>query len=617
MIDSATSVLLRRLRIALILCFAPTLLFALADLRLDRRQLVVLWTLKLIGLGVLTWGFAVLRPPKSRRFVVTIGLLTVTAMYVLSSICAVVGREPYTTPLLSIMVAVGAATLLPWGVLPQVALVGIASLATVVTVEQVTGSFWSLVSYPNVGVAIGLCMSVYVAYELERTREKLARYGLDRQRAEERLRDLNAELEARVAQRTAQLAAVNQKLESEVALHRQAKAEVTALVENANDAIWSVDRSYRVIAFNSLMENRYANLFGQPLSIGAKIDERVPPQWQRTWQELYDRAFAGERFTIEQETEMDGGRRFFATSFNPIVSDGAVTGATVFSADVTERKRAEEGERRHQAELAHVLRLGTVGEMAAGLAHEVNQPLAAMVNFARGCARRIQGGMNDRAEVTRVLNLIAGEALRAGEIIRRVRRLVRKESTRRDRVGLQAVLEDVLELLQPDVRQLGITVELRLEESAPAVVGDPIQIEQVVLNLVRNAIEAMAESASPRRLVVAIASSAGNVELTVEDTGPGLSGALADRAFDAFFTTKVSGLGMGLSISRTIAEAHDGKLVAAACASGACLRLILPAAPRLGSHPAVQAEQKPPALEALLPHDAPRPAREIERALLP
>jgi PAS domain S-box-containing protein len=605
MIDSPTQVLTRRMRIAFILCFAPILLFALADLRLEPGRLALFWMLKLVAVLVLVAAFATLRPPRDRGTVVTIGLLTVTAMYVISCTSAVLANEPLTTPLLGIIVALGAATLLPWGVLPQLALICIAIAANVVTVYLCTGSVWPLVSYPDVGIAIGLGMSVYVASELEHTRKRLARHDDERARAEQRVNQLNVDLERRVAERTAELERVNRVLEKEVALHRQAKAEVTALVDNANDAIWSVDRSYHLIAFNSLAATRYARLFGRPLAIGKRVDQRLSPEWEETWKRLYDRAFAGERFTVEHEVAMPEGPRCFAAWFNPIVSDGEVTGATVFSADVTERKQAEESERRHQAELTHVLRLATMGEMAAGLAHEINQPLAAMVNFARGCSLRLREAKPNLPEVLRVLDLIASEALRAGEVIRHLRRLVRREAPRREIVDINGVVEDVVLLLQPEARQHGVVVDVRPDESAPSVLGDPIQIEQILINLIRNGIEAMAESVTPRRLIVEISRTASQVEVTVEDTGPGLAGVEADRAFDAFFTTKPNGLGMGLSISRTIARAHDGRLTAEPCATGARFRLSLPSAPARSPDAPLPETDAAALADSLVPHSAP------------
>jgi PAS domain S-box-containing protein len=579
-IVDATRVLTRRLRFVFIACLGPILLFALADLRLEQDRLGEFWAIKLAAVAVLAAAIALLRTARTRRFVIAVGLGAVALLYVLSSASAILAREPFTTPLLSISVAIGTATLLPWGALPQLAVAVIAALATVVTAQLSTGSLWTLVAYPNVGVAIGLGMSVYVAYELDRSRRILTQYGLQRRRAEDDVRRLNVELERRVAQRTAQIAGFNRELEDEVARRRKTQAELRALIENVGEGIWSVDPSYRVIAFNAVMAERYRQLFGRPLSLGERMEAWVPPNWRARWERLYDRALAGERFTLEEEIAMPGGTRWYAISFNPIVSDAAVTGVTVFSSDITDRKLADEAERRHQAELAHVLRLSTMGEMAAGLAHEINQPLAAIVNFARGCSHRLREGTRSLGELVEAVDAIAAEALRAGEIIRRMRQMVRKGQPREELVDLDETVRDVVQLLQPDIRQFGIAVELRRGDAFPLVLGDRIQIEQIVMNLLRNAIDAMAQTNAPRRLLLAWAAvDSSHVELTVEDSGPGLSAAAIEHLFERFYTTKASGLGMGLSISRTLAEAHGGRLSAEPCASGARFRLILPAAP--------------------------------------
>jgi PAS domain S-box-containing protein len=577
-IDDATEVLTRRLRLALVLCLVPILLFALADLRLSREHLGAVWGLKVVALVVVGAALAALQRPRERPSVIAIALATAVALYALSSLSAFIARDPLTTPLLTVSIAVSTATLLPWGVRAQWALVAIAAIATVATVAVGTGGFAAVVSYPNVGVAIGLLASIYIAFELQRSRGEVASRAFEQQRAEMQVRRLNAELEQRVADRTAELERVNGELATEVAERRRAQAEQTALIENVGHAVWAVDRSYRLIAFNSLMAELHERYFGVPLAIGATFEERVPTEARDVWRLLYDRALGGERFSVEQYLEMPEGARCYSTSFHPIVADGEVTGFTAVSADVTERKRAEEAERRHQAELTHVLRLATMGEMAAGLAHEINQPLAAIVNYARGCAIRLQAGGVDGNEIAEAVDRIGDEALRAGDIIRRLRRLVRKEAPRQESFDLSSVVEDVIELFAPESRELAIAVDVRLAAGLPEIFADPIQIKQVVLNLVRNGIEAMAESDAPRRLTVATERSASGVELVVEDSGPGLNSTQSERVFDAFFTTKSHGLGMGLSISRTIAQSHRGKLIAEPCATGARFRLTLPAA---------------------------------------
>jgi signal transduction histidine kinase len=219
-----------------------------------------------------------------------------------------------------------------------------------------------------------------------------------------------------------------------------------------------------------------------------------------------------------------------------------------------------------------------MGEMAAGLAHEINQPLAAIVNYAQGCSRRLRADAADVDAILPVIDDIAAEGLRAGEIIRRLRNLVRKEPPRQDWVHLAGIAAEALRLVESDAHQQVVTLRLDAEPVLPRVLGDPIQIEQVVLNLLRNAIDAMADVRGRRELHVRIARAGSeSVELTVRDTGHGMPSAVAERIFDPFYSTKPNGLGMGLSISRSIVEAHQGRLtVVANTDGGATFRITLP-----------------------------------------
>jgi PAS domain S-box-containing protein len=578
-IDDGTKLLTRRLRAALLASLGAVALFALADLRLSLHQIGKVYAIKIVAVVVLAAALWSLRGLRSRSGVIAVALLTALWLFALSSASAIFAREPNTTPLLVITVAFATATLLPWGVSAQLLLVAVAATATVVTVHQVTGTLTSFISYPNVGVAIGLGGSVFVAYQLERARTLLALRFRQRERAEAEVRSLNAELETRVAQRTAELQSLNAELQHEVAARRCTEAElrrseaaVSALVENTDAGIWSIDRSNNITAFNSVVARRYRQMFGRALAPGE--EPPVPPN--EPWRELYDRAFRGEHFTVEQEAELDGEQRFFLTSFAPIIAEGTVTGVTVFSADITTRKRAEEAARQHQAALTHVLRLGTMGEMAAGLAHEINQPLGAIANYAQGCSRRLRAG-GDPAELLRAVDQIAAEAIRAGEIIRRLRGLIRKEEPCRDWTDLHQIAANALSLLEAETRHHGIVAGVAGEH--PRVYADPIQIEQVLLNLLRNGVEAMADRANGRReLAVRFSATGETIEVAVSDTGHGLPAA-AQRVFDPFFSTKPGGLGMGLSISRTIIEAHGGRLWATANPDGGTtFRFTLPTA---------------------------------------
>ena len=230
--------------------------------------------------------------------------------------------------------------------------------------------------------------------------------------------------------------------------------------------------------------------------------------------------------------------------------------------EIVERQRAERRARQRQEELAHVARVSTMGEMAAGLAHELNQPLGAIAGFADGCSRMIDSGRAEPAELSGAMQEVSEQAVRAGRIIRRLRAFVARSAPATSTVDLRQLVREVVDLLAMDLRQNRIALELDIPDDLPVVRADGIQVQQVLLNLMRNAIEAVSrDGADEGRLVVAAtASDAGAVEVAVSDDGPGCGSEAMDQLFEAFYTTKASGLGMGLSISRSIVEAHGGRL---------------------------------------------------------
>jgi PAS domain S-box-containing protein len=376
-----------------------------------------------------------------------------------------------------------------------------------------------------------------------------------RKRAEAEVRQLIERLEERVRERTAAL--------------RKSQAELSALIESTTDAIWSVGRDHRVLAINRLAERGFCERFGARLQIGESFDGRVPEDVAVALRTLFDRALAGERLMIEQRYPVDGAMRHFLVSLNPIQQGDEVVGVTVFSKDITERKRAEQQVRERQAELAHVLRLGTIGEMAAGLAHEINQPLGAIANYAQGCARRLRTAAASAEDLLPIVDAIAHETQRAAEVLRRLRRLVRKEGVRRDTMDLNEIVGEAVRLLRHETEKRAVEVSFAAGQEMPAVRGDAVQIEQVVINLLVNALDAVAaRSGGERRIDIRTRSAEDCVGVAVRDNGVGLDPEMAARAFEPFFTTKQGGLGMGLAISRSIIEAHRGRLWATAHAGG-------------------------------------------------
>ncbi len=230
--------------------------------------------------------------------------------------------------------------------------------------------------------------------------------------------------------------------------------------------------------------------------------------------------------------------------------------------EIRERQHAQEQALTHQAELAHVARLSTMGEMASGLAHELNQPLSAIHTYVQGCIRRINMGNTDLDAIVNALKLTAQQADRAGGIIRRLRSFVRKGESHKTYSDINHIVNEVTGFLETQLKNKQVNLIMDLEEDLPPVLADIIQIEQVLINLLKNGIEAMANMEKPVIIVSTRRSSHKFIELCVIDSGHGISEDKLKRIFNPFFTTKTSGMGMGLSISSSIIEAHDGKLYA-------------------------------------------------------
>jgi C4-dicarboxylate-specific signal transduction histidine kinase len=217
-----------------------------------------------------------------------------------------------------------------------------------------------------------------------------------------------------------------------------------------------------------------------------------------------------------------------------------------------------------RTELARVSRLTTLGELTTSIAHEVSQPLGAMVAGAGACARWLAADPPAMAEVRSALDNIVADGRRAREVIARIRALTKRQALRMDLLDLNREILEVLALTEQELRSHDIVLETKLESTLPQVRGDRVQLQQVLLNLIVNAIEAMsAVNNRPRQLTIVSAQDTGGAVVEVRDSGTGLDRAHAERVFDAFYTTKAEGLGIGLSISRSIVEAHGGRLWAA------------------------------------------------------
>lgn len=314
--------------------------------------------------------------------------------------------------------------------------------------------------------------------------------------------------------------------------------------------------------------------------IGRSVSEVLPDEAMQ-WSETYGAvALTGQAIQFERYSAAIG-RVFEVFAYCPAPRQFA----TVFM-DITERKRSEEAIQEMQSQLAHVARLSTMGEMAAGIAHDVNQPLYSIVNYAKACGNLLLQRDADKEKLMRWNEQIAAEATRAGEIIRRMRSLARKEEVRRLPNSVHEVIEEALTLIAFETRSLRVKVCKDLAESARFANFDRIQIQQVLINLLRNGCEALEQIPRDNR-VLTIETNAAEmfVEIVVSDNGYGLQGIEAARIFDAFVTSKPAGLGMGLAICRSIIEVHGGRIwVTENPEGGVAFHFTLPATPGESNH---------------------------------
>ena len=314
--------------------------------------------------------------------------------------------------------------------------------------------------------------------------------------------------------------------------------------------------------------------------VGASIYACISPADQPAVRALLEHGRTGAQRAEATLCAADGTSIPVALAANPVRTED-VEAVCLILTDLTTRKQAEEDARQHQAELAHVLRLSTMGALAAELAHGINQPLAAIANDVAACATYVRSGKAASRKLLALLEHAAAEALGAGAIVHHVREFVQKRGTHLQATNLNGLVRNVARLLEREIVQREITLRLDLAPRPIPVRADRIEIEQVLVNLIQNAIDAVCEAGSERKQIYVQTRKTEDAmaEVTVHDIGTGLSDAAAERLFEAFFTTKAQGLGMGLAISRSIIEAHHGRIWVdprAGHARGTTVRFALP-----------------------------------------
>ena len=410
-------------------------------------------------------------------------------------------------------------------------------------------------------------------------------------------------LDQRIVRRTRQLIAVNEELRKEIIEHKRADAELREseqryrhIFQTAGVSIWEEDFSQVTAAIDDLKAQGVRNFsqyiaahpefIQQAISMVKIIDvndatvklfeaqskDELLVSLHKIFLPKTEEVFAGEliaiaegRTNFESETVLQTLRGdklavLFTIAFPR--QPAKLNSVLVSIMDITERKRADEALHKTQAELAHVTRVATLGELTASIAHEVNQPLAAIVTNGNACLRWLAGDSPNLDEARETARRIIRDGNRAGDVIGRIRTLLRKTGTEKELLDMNQAIREVVALAEGEVRRNGVALRTELTGDLPPILGDRVELEQVVLNLIMNAIEAMSAIGDrPRELVVRTQS--GEVDqvcVTVQDSGIGLDPQSMGRIFDAFYTTKPQGMGMGLAISRSIVENHGGQL---------------------------------------------------------
>ena len=356
------------------------------------------------------------------------------------------------------------------------------------------------------------------------------------------------------------------------------------VVETASDAIISMDDNGTIQFTNPATERIFGHksqdLIGKPLTI-------LMPESLRGAHEYGFKRYltTGERHLNWQGIELTAvrknGQKFpVEVSFGELTKDGRRL-FTGLVRDISERKRAEEAQealQMTQIELERVSRLTTMGELAASIAHEVNQPLAAIMNNGNACLRLLAKDNLQPEVLRRALEEIVADTTRASAVIARIRALIKKTPSEKTKVNINEIINDVMTLTGHEIQQNRVLLEYQLATDLPLVMADRVQLQQVLLNLIMNGIEAMTAAQDNRRLLRMESglNKSGDILVTFRDSGSGL-GSEADHLFTPFFTTKANGMGMGLPISRTIIEAHGGRLWAEPnLPSGAVFSFTLP-----------------------------------------
>jgi two-component system sensor histidine kinase DctS len=337
-----------------------------------------------------------------------------------------------------------------------------------------------------------------------------------------------------------------------------------AMEDSLHTGMRAVDLDGRVVYVNPA----FCNMVGYAASelIGSPGPQ---PYWPPEERDAIDAALraarepGAPRAGLELRLQRRNGERFDALLYEaPLIdAEGRQTGWMGSVLDITERKRARELARQQEEKLAATARLVTMGEMASTIAHELNQPLSAIASYTTGCLNLLEEGAPSRGDLREALRKTAQQTQRAGRIIRRVHDFVRKSEPTRTPVRMRSVVEEAVGFADVEARKRRVRIAARLAEEDPELQADPLLLQQVVLNLLRNAMDAMAAT-PPERREITVATEAGptSVTVSISDRGCGIPPDVRAQLFQPFFSTKAEGMGMGLNICRSIVEFHRGRV---------------------------------------------------------
>jgi len=401
--------------------------------------------------------------------------------------------------------------------------------------------------------------------------------------AKAEIKRLNEELEERVLERTSQLMTLNTELTHEVLQRKRAEAALQRsevyLAEaqrishtgsfgwdvSSGEIFWS-EETFRIFEYEQSAQPTEELVF-----------RRTHPEDRALVRQSIDRAIQGRMaFDFEHRLLMpDGSIKYVRVVGHPVIPEGSgdvkFIGAIT---DVTDRERS----RQAQADLAHINRVTTMGELTASLAHEIKQPISAAVTDARTCLRWLARDEPDVAEASEAASRLVKDVTRAADIIARISSVFKKDAPQRELVDVNELVREMIVLLRSEANRYSISIRTELAEDLPKVMADRVQLQQVFMNLMLNAIDAMKETTDGSELTIKSEPDDGQLLISVSDTGVGLPPEQADQIFRAFFTTKDNGTGMGLPISRSIIESHGGRMWSAGSSGrGATLQFTLPA----------------------------------------